>query len=78
MCGTKLCQNCAETVPKLCQNCASQVRLLELRLRAEEQSRQLTDFISSKGRLHNENSELARQVTHLHNIVILIFMQINL
>ncbi|GMT32623.1 hypothetical protein PFISCL1PPCAC_23920, partial [Pristionchus fissidentatus] len=45
----------------------NEVRLLELRLRAEEQSRQLTDFISSKGRLHNENSELARQVADLEH-----------
>ncbi|GMT04726.1 hypothetical protein PENTCL1PPCAC_26900, partial [Pristionchus entomophagus] len=45
----------------------NEVRLLELRLRAEEQSRQLTDFISSKGRLGNENSELARQVQDLEH-----------
>ncbi|PAV73183.1 hypothetical protein WR25_14293 isoform F [Diploscapter pachys] len=42
-----------------------EVRLLELRLKADEQSRQLHDFISSKGRLHSENSDLARQVEEL-------------
>ncbi|UMM42796.1 hypothetical protein L5515_018483 [Caenorhabditis briggsae] len=42
-----------------------EVRLLELRLKADEQSRQLQDFVSSKGRLNSENSDLARQVEEL-------------
>ncbi|CAI5455740.1 unnamed protein product [Caenorhabditis angaria] len=42
-----------------------EVRLLELRLKADEQSRQLQDFVSSKGRLNSDNSDLARQVEEL-------------
>ncbi|CAD6189289.1 unnamed protein product [Caenorhabditis auriculariae] len=42
-----------------------EVRLLELRLKADEQSRQLQDFVSSKGRLHSDNSDLSRQVEEL-------------
>ncbi|CAI4222378.1 unnamed protein product [Auanema sp. JU1783] len=44
-----------------------EVRLLELRLKADEQSRQLQDFVSSKGRLHSENSDLSRQVEELES-----------
>uniref|UniRef100_A0A7I4YBE2 Myosin head n=1 Tax=Haemonchus contortus TaxID=6289 RepID=A0A7I4YBE2_HAECO len=42
-----------------------EVLLLELRLKSDEQSRQLQDFVSSKGRLHSENADLARQVEEL-------------
>ncbi|PIO71814.1 myosin head [Teladorsagia circumcincta] len=42
-----------------------EVLLLELRLKSDEQSRQLQDFVSAKGRLHSENSDLARQVEEL-------------
>ncbi|CAJ0934952.1 unnamed protein product, partial [Mesorhabditis belari] len=42
-----------------------EVRLLELKLKADEQARQLKDFMLSKGRLNHENSDLARQVEEL-------------
>ncbi|KAK6019874.1 myosin head [Ostertagia ostertagi] len=42
-----------------------EVLLLELRLKSDEQSRQLQDFVSAKGRLYSENSDLARQVEEL-------------
>nr|CAA30855.1 myosin heavy chain 2 [Caenorhabditis elegans] len=42
-----------------------EVQTSELRLKADEQSRQLQDFVSSKGRLNSENSDLARQVEEL-------------
>ncbi|CAJ0583983.1 unnamed protein product, partial [Mesorhabditis spiculigera] len=44
-----------------------EVRLLELKLKADEQSRQLKDLGSSKGRLNHENSDLARQVEELES-----------
>ncbi|KAL6728752.1 hypothetical protein Aduo_010491 [Ancylostoma duodenale] len=42
-----------------------EVLLLELRLKSDEQSRQLQDFVSAKGRLNSENADLARQVEEL-------------
>ncbi|CAJ0600448.1 unnamed protein product [Cylicocyclus nassatus] len=42
-----------------------EVMLLELRLKADEQSRQLQDFVSAKGRLNSENGDLVRQVEEL-------------
>uniref|UniRef100_A0A158PAE5 Myosin head n=1 Tax=Angiostrongylus cantonensis TaxID=6313 RepID=A0A158PAE5_ANGCA len=44
-----------------------EVRLLELRLRADEQSQQLQGFVSLKGRVMSENSDLARQVEELES-----------
>ncbi|ETN77931.1 hypothetical protein NECAME_10688 [Necator americanus] len=42
-----------------------EVLLLELRLKCDEQTRQLQDFVSGKSRLNSENADLARQVEEL-------------
>ncbi|KJH47330.1 myosin head [Dictyocaulus viviparus] len=45
----------------------SEVQLLELRLKADEQSRQLQDLVSSKNRLLSENVDLSQQVEELES-----------
>ena len=39
-----------------------ELQLSELQSKCDEQSRQLMDFTSMKGRMHNENSDLVRQL----------------
>ena len=39
-----------------------ELQLTELQSKCDEQSRQLMDFTSMKGRMHNENSDLVRQL----------------
>jgi myosin protein heavy chain len=39
-----------------------ELQMIELQSKVDEQSRQLQDFTSLKGRIHNENSDLGRQL----------------
>uniref|UniRef100_A0A0K0CTS5 Myosin head n=1 Tax=Angiostrongylus cantonensis TaxID=6313 RepID=A0A0K0CTS5_ANGCA len=42
-----------------------EIQVAELQQKADEQSKQITDFTTSKGRLLNDNGDLARQVAEL-------------